>query len=186
MKFEFAFSFFLILIFLSCKNYSKKELVTENGIDASVYEMWNDYTESNPQANKEELPESWFFHDNKEDADRLAALTVNGKKTATTSGLYKWYVEAEADLPLIGTNHIITDFDGKAQAIIEITKVDTIPFNQLSESLASLDMGTDIEPLQKWRKAHWDFFQSVMVENGEEPTEDMLIVFERFKTVWRK
>ncbi|MDF4202182.1 hypothetical protein PXD56_04415 [Maribacter sp. SA7] len=73
-------SIFLILIFLSCKNDSKKEIVTENGIDASVYEMWNDYTASNPQMNKEELPESWFFHDNKEDADRLAALTVNGKK----------------------------------------------------------------------------------------------------------
>lgn len=179
-------SIFLILIFLSCKNEAKKEILQDDNIDVSVYEMWNDYTESTPQVNKEELPESWFFHDNKEDADRLAALTVNGKKTATTSGLYKWYVEAEAGLPQIGTNHIITDFDGKAQAIIEITKVDTIPFNQLSESLAALDIGTDIEPLQKWRKAHWDFFESVMKENGEEPTEDMLIVFERFKTVWRK
>lgn len=177
---------FLILILISCKNDAKKEVVTENGIDASVYKMWNDYTESTPQANKEELPESWFFHDNKEDADRLAVLTVNGKKTATTSGLYKWYVEAEADLPQIGTNHIITDFDGKAQAIIEITKVDTVPFNQMTESLATLDMGTDIEPLQKWRKAHWSFFKSVMQENGEEPSEDMLIVFERFETVWTR
>ncbi|MDP5060849.1 MAG: ASCH domain-containing protein, partial [Maribacter sp.] len=179
-------SILLILILISCKNDSKKELATENGIDASVYEMWNDYTESNPQANKEELPESWFFHDNKEDAERLAALTVNGKKTATTSGLYQWYVEAEADLSQIGTNHIITDFDGKARAVIEITNVDTIPFNQLSESLAALDMGTDKEALNKWRKAHWSYFESVMAENGEEPTEDMLIVFERFKTVWRK
>lgn len=179
-------SIFLILIFISCKNDAKKELATENGIDASVYEMWKDYTESNPESIKEELPESWFFHDNKEDADRLAALTVNGKKSATTSGLYKWYVEAKAALPKIGTNHIITDFDGKAQAIIEITKVDTVPFNQITESLAELDMGTDIEPLDKWRKAHWDFFESVMKENGEEPTEDMLIVFEKFKTVWTK
>ena len=65
MKFKFAFSFFLILIFISCKNDAKKEIVTENSIDASVYEMWNDYTESTPQANKKELPESWFFHDNK-------------------------------------------------------------------------------------------------------------------------
>ncbi|MEP2237126.1 MAG: ASCH domain-containing protein [Maribacter sp.] len=178
-------SIFLILIFISCKNDAKKEVVTENGIDFSVYKMWDDYTESNPQANKEELPESWFFHDNKEDADKLAELTANGKKTATTSGLYKWYVEAEADLPQIGTNHIITDFDGKAQAIIEIIKVDTIPFNQLSESLAALDMGTEIDPLQKWRKAHWDYFQNVMVENGEKPTKDMLIVFETFKTVWK-
>jgi len=177
-------SIFLILIFLSCKSNEKKEVALDNAIDASVYKIWNDYTESNPRINKEELPESWFFHDNKEDADRLAALTVNGKKTATTSGLYKWYVDAEADLPQIGTNHIITDFDGKAKAVIEITNVDTIPFNQLSESLAAFDMGTDKEALNKWREAHWSYFESVMKESGEEPSEDMLIVFERFKTVW--
>lgn len=178
-------SIFLVLIFISCKNDAKKEVATEISIDASVYEMWNDFAESDEEIKKEELPESWFFHDNKEDADRLAALTVNGKKKATTSGLYKWYVEAKAELPQIGTKHIVTDFDGTAKAIIEITKVDTIPFNQMTASLAALDMGTEIEPLEKWRKAHWNFFKSVMNENDDEPTEDMLIVFERFKTVWK-
>mgnify|MGYP000262365899 CR=1 FL=1 len=178
-------SIFLILILISCKNETKKELVAESEIDVSVYEMWDDFTKSNPHRTNKKLPESFFFHDNKEDADRLAALTVNGKKKATTSGLYKWYVEATAELPQIGTKHIVTDFDGTAKAIIEITKVDTIPFNQITASLAALDMGTEIEPLEKWRKAHWNFFKSVMNENGEEPTEDMLIVFERFKTVWK-
>ncbi|SIQ28836.1 ASCH domain-containing protein [Maribacter ulvicola] len=177
-------SILLILIFISCQNEPKKEVVTENDIDTSVYEIWDGYIKSNPDIKNKDLPESWFFHDNKADADRLAELTVRGKKKGTTSGLYKWYIEAEADLPHVGTNHIITDFEGKAKAIIKITNVDTIPFNQMTESLAILDMGVDDDPLQKWRKAHWNFFKRVMTENGEEPSEEMLVVFERFETVW--
>lgn len=57
-----------------------------------------------------------------------------------------------------------------AKAIIEIKKVDTIPFNQISREYAQMDMGTKIEPLKKWRKAHWNFFKKVMEEDGKMPT----------------
>ena len=173
-----------MLFFASCKSETKTETTTENEIDKSVYNLWNDYVGSNPKFHGDELPESWYFHNNKADANRLAELTLNGKKTATTSGLYAWYKEVGADLPKMGTKHIITDFDGKALAIIEIKKVDTISFNQMPKDYAVMDMGTQIEPLKKWRKAHWDFFESIMKERGEEPTEDMLIVFERFEVIW--
>ena len=52
--------------------------------------MWNNFTKSNPEFKKDKLPESWYFHNNKEDANRLAKLTVNEKKK-TSSGLYYWY-----------------------------------------------------------------------------------------------
>jgi uncharacterized protein YhfF len=170
----------LILILIGCKSETK----TDNGIDISVYEMWSSFTESNPEFEKEELPESWYFHNNKEDATRLAELTLSGEKNATTTGIYSWYEEANADLPKIGTKQIVTDFDGKALAIIETKKVDTIPFNKMSKEYAAMDMGTKINPLEKWRKAHWDFFTTIMEESGEKPTEDMLIVFERFEIIW--
>lgn len=145
--------------------------------------MWGNFTESNPEFKNEEMPESWFFHNNEYDANRLAELILNGKKKAG-SGLYFWYEEANADLPKIGTKHIITDFSGKARAIIEIKKVDTIPFNRISEDYAEMDMGTKIEPLKKWKKAHWDFFETALKESREQPTEEMLVVCERFETVW--
>lgn len=174
----------LLLILSSCKNNTKSEIETENEIDQTVYEMWNDFTESKPEFKNKALPDSWYFHDNKKDANRLAELVLIGKKKATTSGLFSWYVEANADLPKVGTKHIITDFDGKARAIIEITKVDTIPFNQISKEHAVLDMGTTIEPLKKWRKAHWDFFENIMKESGAQPTEEMLLVLEKFEIIW--
>ncbi len=179
----------VFLIFISCKNEPKtvaeSETNTENGIDESVYAMWKNFTESNPEFKDSTMPESWYFHNNEKDANRLGALVASGKKKAG-SGLYFWYEEANADLPTVGTKHIITDFDGKAKAIIEIIKVDTIPFNQISKAYAELDMGTDIESLEKWKKAHWDFFANTMEESGSKPTEEMLVVCEIFEKIWPK
>lgn len=174
-------SIIILLLLISCNT----ETNTRNGIDTSVYELWNDYTASNPQFKNEQMPESWFFHNNKEDADRLAVLTATGKKRAA-SGLYAWYEEAEADLPAVGTKHIITNFEGIAQAIIEIKKVDTIPFDKITPAYAAMDMGTDTAPLEKWKKAHWDFFVSTMEESEVAPTEEMLVVCEWFEVVWQK
>ncbi len=176
----------LILILISCKSETKTDNGIDIEIDKSVYDMWNNFTESNPEFKTNELPDSWYFHTNKEDANRLAQLTLGGKKKATTSGLYSWYEEANADLPKIGTKQIVTDFDGKALAIIETKKVDTIPFHKVSKEYAAMDMGTKVKPLEKWRKAHWDFFTSIMKESGEKPTEDMLIVCERFEVIWTR
>ena len=181
----------LFLIFIGCKNGTKSdgkkitesETKTENGIEQSVSEMWTDYTESNSQLKNSEIPENEYFHDNEKDADRLAELTLNDKKKAS-SGLYSLYKHYQVDLPKVGKKLIITDFDGNAKAIIETTSVDTIPFKKISEDYAELDMGTNIEPLEKWKKAHWEFFAGAMEEIGEKPTEEMLVVCEKFKRIW--
>lgn len=172
---------FLLLILACCKGQEE----SENRIDPSVYAMWDDYMEANPENLSSELPDSWYFHTNQEDANRLANLVVIGKKRAS-SGLYLWYKEANADLPAIGTKHIITDFDGNAKAIIEIIKVDTVPFNQISAAYAEMDMGTETEPLKKWKKAHYDFFTSALGGNTEKPVEQMLVVCESFEKIWPK
>ena len=130
----------LFLTLISCKNEAKSEiksepkteLETENGTYKSVSEMWNNFTKSNPEFKNEEIPQSDFFHNNKEDANRLAELTVNGKKKAS-SGLYSLYKQYNVDLPKVGNKQIITDFDGKAKAIILTKSVDTIPFNEISK-----------------------------------------------------
>ncbi|WP_289064408.1 ASCH domain-containing protein [uncultured Zobellia sp.] len=192
-------SIILFLMLISCKNETKSKTETEiktetqagmetdseNGIDKSVSDMWNKYVESNPEFKNHEIPESEFFHNNKEDANRLAELTVNGKKKAS-SGLLSLYKQYNVELPKVGTKQIITDFDGKAKAMIENISVDTIPFNEISKEYAELDMGTNIEPLKKWKKAHWDFFESFLKESGQKPTEEMLIVCVRFETIWRE
>ncbi len=190
-------SIFLFLILVGCKNETNKKskigtenqsemtTETENVIDQSDSEIWSDFIQLNPEFKNEEIPESDFFHNNQADANRLMELTLIGKKRAS-SGLYSLYQQYNADLPSIGTKQIVTDFDGKAKAIIENVSVDTIPFNKISKEYAELDMGTDIEPLKKWKKAHWDFFEKFLKESGQKPTEDMLIVAVEFKKIWPK
>ncbi|UWX55245.1 ASCH domain-containing protein [Maribacter litopenaei] len=174
-----------LLIFFSCKPTPKTEATSDAEIDPTVYEIWEDFTQVNLAFKDEEMPESWFFHDNQKDADRLAKLVIDGKKRAS-SGLYKWYEDAGADLPKVGTKHIITNFNGTAQAIIEIVQVDTVPFSEISVAYASLDMGTDVDPLVKWKTAHEAFFKSTLEENGQKFDEDMLVVCETFTTIWPK
>lgn len=175
----------LLLTLFSCKTEKKAAPEIVDGVDVTVREMWNNYIQSYPEFKNNTIPDAWFFHNNEKDANRLANLTVSGKKRAS-SGLYYWYEEANADLPTVGTKHIITDFYGKAQAIIEITNVYTIPFNQISEKYAKWDMGTEIDALTKWRKAHWDFFEDAMKKSGKTPTEEILVVCERFEKIWPK
>ena len=190
-------SIFLFLILVGCKNETNKRgklrtetqsemtIETEDKIDKSVSEMWNDFIQSNPEFKNDKIPESDFFHNNKKDANRLAELTLAGKKRAS-SGLYSLYQHYNVDLPTVGTKQIVTDFDGKAKAIIENVSVDTIPFNKISKEYAELDMGTDIEPLEKWKKAHWEFFENFLKESGKKPNEEMLIVAVEFKKIWPK
>ncbi|AWX44483.1 hypothetical protein HME9304_01485 [Flagellimonas maritima] len=190
-------SIFLFLILVGCKsetknkseietdNQSEMTTETEDGIDKSVSEMWNDFTKANTEFKNDEIPESDFFHNNEKEANRLAELTLTGKKRAS-SGLNKLYQQYNADLPTVGTKQIVTDFNGRAIAIIENVSVDTIPFNKISKEYAELDMGTNTEPLEKWKKAHWDFFESFLKESGEKPTEEMLIVAVEFKRIWPK
>ena len=190
-------SIFLFLILVGCKsdikgkseigtdNQSEMTTETEDEIDKSVSKMWNEFTDSNPQFKNDGIPESDFFHNNEADANRLAELTLTGKKRAS-SGLYSLYERYNADLPAVGTKQIVTDFNGNAKAIIENLSVDTIPFNKISKEYAELDIGTDIEPLEKWKKAHWKFFENILKESGEKPTEEMLIVAVEFKKIWPK
>ncbi len=167
---------FLFLI-VSCKNE------TADGLDPSVYEMWEGFTNAHPEFKNENLPEAFPFHNNEFDAKRLANLIVNGKKKAFSS-LYARGKATNAELPKIGTKSIVTNFDGKARAIIEFKKVETVPFNEVSKDYAEVDMGTTIEPLKKWKKAHWEFFENSLGRSGEKPTEEMLVVCHWFETVW--
>ena len=82
------------MIFISCKNEPKTkteteteiatkteiEMDTENGFDKSVYEMWNNFIESNPEFKNEELPNIDFFDNSEDDYHRYADLIVTGKK----------------------------------------------------------------------------------------------------------
>ena len=96
----------------------------------SVEKFWNDYLNVNPN-NKKEIPQSFYFCDNKKDADECAELVVKGIKQATATSLW-WFKKNNVSLPRVNNKYIVTDWVGNPRAIIETIKVQQVPFNKIT------------------------------------------------------
>lgn len=92
-------------------------------------EMWETYRLMNPQI--EEKVVAWQFG---AEADLLADLVLGGGKTATASA-YDLYALAEEALPTVGEQSVILNGQEEAVCVIETTKVEVLPFNQVSETM---------------------------------------------------
>lgn len=142
-----------------------------------AFEMWEEFRKENPSLSMNF--DSWAFGDQ---ADALANLVLEGKKKATTSA-YDLYDLAEEELPKAGSYDVILDSQDQAICIIEITKVEVLPFNQVSETHAAKEGEGDLS-LDYWRQVHWALFSQWMEEEGQEFKEDSKVVLEEFKVVY--
>lgn len=77
------------------------------------------------------------------------------------------------------------DSNDEAICIIEITKVDIVPFKDVSADHAFKE-GEGDKTLEWWRKAHIDFFKTYFEEFGLMFSEDSRIVLEEFQVVYPK
>lgn len=77
------------------------------------------------------------------------------------------------------------DSNDEAICIIEITKVDIVPFKDVSADHAFKE-GEGDKTLEWWRKALIDFFKPYFEEFGLMFSEDSRIVLEEFQVVYPK
>ncbi len=141
--------------------------------------MWALY--GGPDA--EAPPPAWHFCDNQADADVLAALVVAGIKGATAGAL--WAYEAEGEpLPQAGDHNIITDWEGRARAVIRTTVVEVVPFGEVTAEFAAAE-GEGDGSLEYWREAHRAAFSRELAALGRVLTDDMPVVCQRFEVVFR-
>lgn len=152
-------------------------------VDQSVTAIWKAFSQKHPKYKQENLPESWYFCDNKKDADYCANLVVNGIKRATATSLW-WFKKHNEALPEVGNIYIVTNWEGKAKAIIETTQIDLVPYNEVTEEFAAIE-GEGDKSLAYWKRVHWDYYSREMAPEGESPTQDMIIVCEQFKILWK-
>ncbi|GAA3581119.1 ASCH domain-containing protein [Snuella lapsa] len=150
---------------------------------SSALVLWQGFIQNNPEYKNEPLPVACYFCDNQQDADTCAQLTVEGIKQATSTSLW-WFETHKEPLPQIGDLYIITNWNGQAKAIIQTTKVEQVPFKDIALEYAYIE-GEGDKSLDYWKKVHWDYYSRVMKAKGTKPTEDMIIVCEYFKTVWK-
>lgn len=143
----------------------------------NAIELWNEYLRTNPITDCEYT--AWAFGC---DADLLAKLVVEGKKTATASA-YDLYESAAEPLPKEGSYNVILDSKEEAVCIIQTTKVYVVPFCEVSASHAYKE-GEGDQSLEFWRKVHRPFFSMDLMAIGIPIDENRKVVCEEFKLVY--
>jgi len=159
-------------------------MIDMNKKKIEIDNMWREYLLSikeTPQ-NTNKTFKAWFFGDEKL-ANPLAKLVLDGKKTGTTS-LYCLYKLEGEDLPKVGEHSIILDFDNNPQCVIEIIKVEVLPFNTVSKEFAISEGEGDLS-LNYWRAAHKSCFEIELLPFKKIFNEGLKVVCETFKVVYK-
>lgn len=146
-------------------------------------DFWQSFLRDTHRPARLPMPAAWHFDLNERDANALLQLVLRDVKHATASSL--WSFELEGDpLPEEGTLSIITDWDGEPWCVIETTRVHTLPYRDITFELARLE-GED-DDLDSWRRHHEAFFREDGNELGYTFTEDMPVVLEEFRVIYRR
>ncbi|MBF0775441.1 MULTISPECIES: ASCH domain-containing protein [unclassified Streptococcus] len=140
-------------------------------------EMWAAYRLVNPQIG-EEL-DAWQFG---AEPDLLADLVKQGEKTATASA-YDLYALADEPLPAVGERSVVLNGRGEASCVIMTTKVEVLPFNQVSADHAFKE-GEGDKSLAYWRQSHEAYFTQWLEEAGLTFSDSSQVVLEEFEVVY--
>jgi uncharacterized protein YhfF len=158
--------------------------VTAEQIDAfwsvARHQVRPDPVPSHPGTSSDEVPAppAWRFGATPEHADNLLALVLAGTKTAMSTALWDFEHEHEP-LPQVGDLAIILDGRGHPAALIEIVRVDVMPFDQVDAEHAHLE-GEGDRSFEHWRDVHQRYF-GVHSTNGRGFSPSMPVVLERFR-----
>jgi uncharacterized protein YhfF len=151
----------------------------------TVKALWSAYLRSlgEDEAATTKTYTAWHFCNNEGDANELAELVRSGRKRATASSL--WVYEHEKQpLPQIGDHSVILDWEGKARCIIRTTRIDIVPFEDVSEEFAWTE-GEGDRSLAYWQAGHRKFFTMELEEMDLSFDPRMPVVCERFEVVFQ-
>ncbi len=79
---------------------------------------------------------------------------------------------------------IVLDGQGQPLCIIETTEVTQCRFDEVDADFARAEGEGDFS-LEYWRNAHQTFFSRTLPKIGKAFSEDMLLVCERFKLIYK-
>jgi uncharacterized protein YhfF len=110
---------------------------------------------------------------------RLNGLILTQRKRAT-AGLLLDYVRENEELEFVGERLALVDDDQRRIAVVEVVKVDTVPFGEVSWKFAQAE-GEGDESLEEWREGHLRFWTS-FGEVVDDSTPVVLLWFELVAT----
>lgn len=145
-------------------------------------EFWESFARTRAVDPTPRFLEAFYFDDNEPSANELAELVIEGRKRAT-AGLLWAHDSENKRIAEPGDLSIVTDFSGNEVCVIETTRVDIVPFSEVSEDFAATE-GEGDGSLEYWRRAHEAFFARECKRIGRTPEPDMPVVCERFEVVF--
>ncbi|WYP27218.1 ASCH domain-containing protein [Alkalihalobacillus sp. FSL W8-0930] len=137
-------------------------------------QYWHNFWESENLTGK--VVEAGQFGDQ---PDHLLELVINGVKTATCYGAIFYTIENKRT-PQPGDYSIILDSKDNPRAIIQLTKVEMVPMNKVTEGFAVAEGDGTYE---NWYEIHRKFFYEKCREAKIEFHEAMTLVCQTFQLV---
>jgi len=153
-------------------------------IPAAIRPFWAQYAAAAGEGVSARFYEAFHFDDNEPSANQLAALVLAGTKRAT-AGLAWSFESSGKPLPKRGDLSVVTDWQGKPLCVIETTRVEFVPFEEVSAEFAATE-GEGDKSLHYWREAHWAYLGRECARIGRAPDQRMPVVCERFEVVYPK
>ena len=139
------------------------------------------------------LPDDSLYHtktyseggygDSPELMNKLIQLVLEGKKTATCGSLWEWEAE-ENPIPQVGDIWIDLDGNGDPVCITETVEVIIRKYSEVDAEFARAEGEGDLS-LEYWREAHRTFFSRVLPGIGRKFSEEMPLVCERFRLIYK-
>lgn len=149
--------------------------------EQSAAALWAAYIERFPE-HRDDDPPTEYFGDSPELADELLGLVLHGPKRATAGAVAEFRDEGQP-LPRIGGHWIVTDGSGTARAILRSTELRLGPLDSVDGTFA-WDEGEGDRSRDDWLDTHRTYFQRSLPRIGEEFSDQVEVVFERFDMVW--
>ncbi len=108
--------------------------------------------------------------------ERLNSLVLAGDKQATAGLWNEDYVGEGEALDEVGERQALVDADGKALAILEVTRVERVRFADVTWEFADAE-GEGFTSIEDWREGHREFWTEAGVAVDDD-TEVVCIWFE--------
>ena len=116
-----------------------------------------------------------------ETADEGVTLILNGTKTLTSSPFWDY---PDGKIPFVGALSVLLNGARRARAIVETTRVEIMPFQAISESMAQA-YGEGERTADWWRREMGAFYRASAARHGAAFTDDTLLIWEWFAVVRR-
>ena len=150
--------------------------------DSQIETYWESFLVAHPEhRGKPYIAEP--FGDNPALADELGNLVLSGLKSATCSAV--WNYEAEGGpFPQVGTLWLVLSGLNEPMCVVETIEVTFRAYNEVDADFARAE-GEDDLTLESWRAGHKRFFTRTLAPIGKEFSEDMPLVCERFRVIYK-